>query len=98
MNTGQIKINSYAINFDSNIIATQLYLNIFFVTHYIMFSEINEQLDFYIYIYKNIQLQAAFKDYLNKKISYNDFYDNYNKDYMNLIKVHNKLLYYNNYV
>ena len=32
-----------------------------------MFSEINEQLDFYIYIYKNIQLQAAFNDYLNKK-------------------------------
>ena len=54
-----------------------------------MFSEINEQLDFYIYIYKNIQLQAAFNDYLNKKISYNDFYDNYNKDYMNLIKAHN---------
>ena len=63
-----------------------------------MFSEINEQLDFYIYIYKNIQLQAAFNDYLNKKITYNEFYDHYNKDYMNLIKVHNKLLYYNNYV
>ena len=47
MNTGQIKINSYAINFDSYIIATQLYLNIFFVTHYIIFSEINEQLDFF---------------------------------------------------
>ena len=62
-----------------------------------MFSEINEQLDFYIYIYKNIQLQAAFNDYLNKKITYNEFYDKYNKDYMNLIKTHNKLLYFNNY-
>ena len=44
-----------------------------------MFSEINEQVDFYIYIYKNIQLQAAFNDYLNKKITYNEFYDHYNK-------------------
>ena len=38
-----------------------------------MFSEINEQLDFYIYIYKNIQLQAAFNDYLNKKIHIMNF-------------------------
>ena len=63
-----------------------------------MFSTINEQLDFYIYIYKNIQLQAAFNDYLNKKITYDEFYNRYNKDYMNLIKAHNKLIYFNNYV
>ena len=35
-----------------------------------MFSTINEQLDFYIYIYKNIQLQAEFI-YYNYKIIIN---------------------------
>ena len=49
----------------------------------------------YIYIYKNIQLQAAFNDYLNNKITYNEFYNNYNNNYIDLIKMHNTLIYKN---
>jgi hypothetical protein len=38
-----------------------------------MFSTINKQFYLYIYLYKHIQLQTAFKNYLNNKITDNDF-------------------------
>ncbi len=56
-----------------------------------MFQNINNDVDFYIYLYKHTILQNALKEYLNKNISYEDYY-NYNTDYLNLIKIHNKLI------
>lgn len=32
-------------------------------------------IEYYIYYYKHTTLQTAFKDYLNKKISYDDYYN-----------------------
>ena len=57
-----------------------------------MFSNINNDVDFFIYLYKHTILQNALTKYLNKKITYEDYY-NYNTDYMNLIKLHNTLIY-----
>ena len=56
-----------------------------------MFQNINNDVDFYIYLYKHTILQNALKEYLNKNISYEDYY-NYNNNYINLIKLHNKLI------
>ena len=56
-----------------------------------MFSNINNDVDFYIYLYKHTILQNALKEYLNKNISYEDYYK-YNNNYINLIKLHNKLI------
>jgi len=52
-----------------------------------MFNSIQYDIDFYIYIYKHTILQKAFLAYLDKIITYEDYYDNYNNDYFNLIKL-----------
>ena len=57
-----------------------------------MFQNINNDVDFFIYLYKHTILQNSLTEYLNKKITYEDYY-NYNTDYMNLIKLHNTLIY-----
>ena len=57
-----------------------------------MFQNINNDVDFYIYLYKHTILQIALTEYLNKKITYEEYY-NYNTDYLNLIKIHNTLIY-----
>ena len=49
-----------------------------------MFTNINNDIDFFIYLYKNTILQNALTTYLNKNITYDEYY-NYNTDYMNLI-------------
>ena len=57
-----------------------------------MFQNINNDVDFFIYLYKHTILQNSLTEYLNKKIIYENYY-NYNTDYMNLIKLHNTLIY-----
>ncbi len=57
-----------------------------------MFSNINDDVDYFIYLHKNTILQNALTEYLNKKISYEDYY-NYNNNYIDLIKLHNRLIY-----
>lgn len=49
-----------------------------------MFENIYYQLDFYVYIYNHTILQQAFLAYLNKNITYEDYYDNYNDTYLKL--------------
>ena len=56
-----------------------------------MFTNIKDDIDFFIFLYKRIDLNKAFMDYLNNKITYREYYDNYNDNYMNLIKLHNKI-------
>lgn len=55
-----------------------------------MFENINYDVEFFIYLYKRTILQTAFISYLNKNISYEEYYDHYNKEYFDLIKLYNK--------
>jgi len=59
-----------------------------------MFENCNYDIEFYIYLYKHTILQSAFISYMKKEISREDYYDNYNDIYFNLIKLHNKLCNY----
>ena len=56
-----------------------------------MFEKIINDLDYYIKFYKFTILQTAFKSYINNNITRDEYY-NYNNDYFDLIKVHNKLI------
>ena len=57
-----------------------------------MFKNINNDIDYYIDFYKFSILNKSFEDYLNKKITYDEYYYVYNKRYFDLIKLHNKLI------
>jgi len=39
-----------------------------------MFQNINNDVDFFIYLYKHTILQNALTEYLNKQITYGDYY------------------------
>ena len=56
-----------------------------------MLSKINNDLDYYIKLYKFTRLQTAFKSYINNNITQDEYYI-FNNDYFDLIKVHNKLI------
>ena len=53
-----------------------------------MFTNINNDID----LYKHTILQNALTSYLNKNITYEDYYK-YNTNYIELIKIHNTLIY-----
>jgi hypothetical protein len=57
-----------------------------------MFQNIIIDIDYYIYHYKSSILNKSFNDYLNKKITYDEYYNIYNERYIDLIKLHNKLI------
>jgi len=54
-----------------------------------MFENIQYTVEYYTWIYKRTILQQAFLSYVNKKISYEDYYDHYNKDYFDLLFLFN---------
>ena len=57
-----------------------------------MFKNINDDIDFYIWIYKHSILNKSYEMFKNKQISYNEYYDNDSKTYFDLIKLHNALI------
>ena len=57
-----------------------------------MFENTNDDIDFYIWIYKHSILNKSFEMFRNKKISYKEYYDDYDKIYIDLIKLHNALI------
>ena len=57
-----------------------------------MFENTNDDIDFYIWIYKHSILNISFEMFRNKKINYKEYNDIYNKNYFDLIKLHNVLI------
>ena len=57
-----------------------------------MFHNINNDIDFYIYLYKSTILNKSFDEYSTNKMTYDEYYNNYNKRYIDLIKLHNILI------
>lgn len=57
-----------------------------------MFQNRNNDIDFYIYHYKSSILNKSFDDYSKNKMTYDEYYNVYNKRYIDLIKLHNVLI------
>ena len=57
-----------------------------------MFKNINDDIDFYIWIYKHSILNKSYEMFKNKQITYNEYYDNDSETYFDLIKLHNALI------
>jgi hypothetical protein len=57
-----------------------------------MFENTNDDIDYYIWIYKHSILNKSFEMFRNKKINYKEYNDIYNKNYFDLIKLHNVLI------
>ncbi len=70
VNIKQNQINRFAVDLDSKT-RKRVFKFFFFVIQYIyiytMFQNINDDVDFYCYLYKNTILQSALTEYLNKK-------------------------------
>jgi len=54
-----------------------------------MFENIEYSIEYYAWIYKRIILQDAFLKMMKKEISYEEYYDHYNKDYFDLLFLFN---------
>ena len=57
-----------------------------------MFKNINDDIDFYIWIYKHIILNKSFEMFRNKKITYKEYNDIDNENYFDLTKLDNVLI------
>jgi hypothetical protein len=57
-----------------------------------MFGNINNDIDFYVDFYKISILNKSFDDLRKNIITYDEYYNVYNKRYFDLIKLHNSLI------
>ena len=56
-----------------------------------MFGNINNDIDFFVDFYKISILNKSFDDLRKNIITYDEYYNVYNKRYVDLIKLHNSL-------
>jgi hypothetical protein len=57
-----------------------------------MFGNINDDIDFCVDFYKISILNKSFDDLRKNIITYDEYYNVYNKRYFDLIKLHNSLI------